>query len=288
VDAAGGLARLAFAVERQLPGFAVVWLLAGFALVAPPVAGRPARGLLGGWLVACLAGASIGLYFRPHYFIQALPPLAALCGIGLAGVARSFSGWVGPGIAVTGAAALALAPPLLANRATLFAGSPAAASRVIYGLNPFPESPRIADHLRATSEPDDRVLIVGSEPQILFYARRRSATRYIFFYPLLRDLPRALERQRQALLEIEAARPLLVVWVSLPTSLGVEGARGHPLLDSVRAMLRRDYRVELIARPVPGAAEYEFVEGPAAQRLDREARAAGDEPIWIAVYRRNS
>ena len=56
----------------------------------------------------------------------------------------------------------------------------------------------------------------------------------------------------------------------------------------MRGMRRRDYRIELIARPVPGAAEYEFVEGPAAQRLDREARAAGDEPIWSAVYRRNS
>ncbi len=176
VGADAGLSRLAFALGRQAPGFAAVWLLAAFALVAPPPAGRRARALLGGWLVACLAGASVGLYFRPHYFVQALPPLAALCGIGLAGVARSFSGWVAPGIAVSGAAALALAPPLLANRATLLAGSPTAASRIIYGLNPFPESARIAAHLRATSDEDDRVLIVGSEPQILFYAGRRSAT----------------------------------------------------------------------------------------------------------------
>jgi hypothetical protein len=59
---------------------------------------------------------------------------------------------------------------VVANWATLTAGSPNAVSRRIYGLNPFPESLEIAKYIRRTSSPDDSVYVVGSEPQILFYA----------------------------------------------------------------------------------------------------------------------
>ena len=64
-----------------------------------------------------------------------------------------------------------------------------------------------------TSGPEDRVYIVGSEPQIFFYAERASATRYIFFYPLTGDYPDVLERQREVAAEVALARPRYVVWV---------------------------------------------------------------------------
>jgi hypothetical protein len=34
----------------------------------------------------------------------------------------------------------------------------------------LPEAVAIADYIRSNSRPDDRVFIVGSEPQILFFA----------------------------------------------------------------------------------------------------------------------
>ena len=39
--------------------------------------------------------------------------------------------------------------------------------------------------LREHSAPDARIAILGSEPEILFYARRHSATGYIYMYDLL-------------------------------------------------------------------------------------------------------
>ena len=67
----------------------------------------------------------------------------------------------------------------------------------------------IADQIRRNSRPDDRVFVVGSEPQILFLAGRRSATRYIFFYPLTGDYPDARERQQEAIDEVKAAQAAL-------------------------------------------------------------------------------
>jgi hypothetical protein len=85
--------------------------------------------------------------------------------------------------------------PLAAHRGYLLAGSPARIARAIYGMNPFPESLVIAQWIAQNSQPEDRVLIVGSEPQILFYARRSSATRYMYFYPLTGEFPDARERR---------------------------------------------------------------------------------------------
>ena len=84
-SAAEGIASLRYALRQQGPGFPVLWLLALWAVLRPRLAGRRAWGILLGWLVASLAGTAVGLYFRPHYFIQALPALAALCGAVLGG-----------------------------------------------------------------------------------------------------------------------------------------------------------------------------------------------------------
>jgi hypothetical protein len=273
----------------QAPSLGVFWVLAAIGVGVPKLAGRRAWALLTGWLVASAAGVSIGLYFRPHYFIQALPALAALCGV----VLGAAGAWLlaRPRIALaafwlSALTALAVAPPILANAPIRGAGTPDEISRKIYGLNPFPESLEIGKYIRRTSGPEDRVYIVGSEPQILFYAGRPSATRYIFFYPLTGDYPDVLERQRGAAAEVEAARPLYVVWSNLETSLLVNEDTELFLLAHARAMLDRDYRLEFVAHPVPGRERFEFVYGVEARRLMRRARERTDAAPWIALYRR--
>jgi hypothetical protein len=160
-------------------------------------------------------------------------------------------------------------------------------SRAIYGMNPFPESLAIAGHIEANSQPGDRVLIVGSEPQILFYAARRSATRYMYFYPLTGEFPDARLRQQSVLDEVRAARPLYVVWVEVATSL-LRSPRGEPLIfDAVADMLARDYEVELVARPTSDLSGYAFDRGETARHFERNARARPDRGLpWLAVYRR--
>jgi 4-amino-4-deoxy-L-arabinose transferase-like glycosyltransferase len=132
-----GLASLGFALRQQGPGFAVLWLLALWAALRPPRRGLPGRRasrLLAGWWVASLAGAAVGLHFRPHYFIQALPALAGLCGLALAAAAQPILTRPEPRLVWGGIAALVLlvlVPPVVAGRGALFAGSPEAISRRI-------------------------------------------------------------------------------------------------------------------------------------------------------------
>jgi hypothetical protein len=204
-----------------------VWLLsgAGVAMLCRKGQSRGRSVLIG------LTGASFlmicpGLYFRPHYFILLLPPVALLA-------AR----------ATTRAAELPLTPrlqrllPLLlfagaalyclaVERDYLFRATPLEVSRSIYGTNPFPEAIPIADYIRRHSGPRDRVAILGSEPEILFHADRLSATGHIYMYGLMEKHRYAEQMQAQVVEEIEASHPAFIVvvhnsasWLLKPDSL---------------------------------------------------------------------
>ncbi len=284
-----GLVNLLMTLRLLLPSFALVWGLATLGWLLPGSTPGRVRHALATWWLASLAGATIGLHFRPHYFLQTLPALAALAGVGAAGLAERLSRREGarPWLAPAALAALIVVVPLVAHRQLLLADSPAAVSRRIYGLNPFPEATVIADQIRRTSRPDDRVFVVGSEPQILFLAGRRSATRYIFFYPLTGDYPDARARQQEAIDEVEAARPLYIVWVDVVTSLQ-RTARSEPLVfDATLELIARDYELELIAHVDASRKSYRIERGEQARLWVRETLARQSEPLpLVALYRR--
>jgi hypothetical protein len=159
-------------------------------------------------------------------------------------------------------------------------------SRRLYGSNPFLESPTIAEHIRRTSDPDERVYVVGSEPQIFFHARRRSATRYIYFYPLLGGFDDGLERQREAMREVEASNPRYVVWVNVSTSLRFDPAADPYVLDASDELIGRSYRLELLAVAAGREREFRYLYGDEARRAQAALRERQRRVPWLAVYRR--
>ena len=166
-------------------------------------------------------GTMMGLQFRPHYFLLAAPAVALLSAIGLVALSRLLAvqrlGALRSAVpALVGL--LAIVQPLYASRTVLFELAPAQVSRAIYGRNPFPESVEVARYIREHSDAGDRVAVVGSEPQIYFYSGRRSATGYIYTYPLMELQPYAPMMQRNMIQEIETAAPRYLVFVSATRS----------------------------------------------------------------------
>jgi hypothetical protein len=113
---------------------------------------------------------------------------------------------------------LALLSPVYHQRLFLFGVDPAMASRLTFGSNPFPESLKIAQYLKEHTSKEDTIAVVGSEPQIYFYAHRNAATGYIYTYLLMEPQPYAERMQEEMIREIEAARPTYLVFVAIPTS----------------------------------------------------------------------
>jgi len=62
------------------------------------------------------------------------------------------------------------------------------------------------------------VAVLGSEPEIYFYAKRHSATGYIYTYPLMEPQPFARTMQQDMAREIESARPEFIVNVPYAAS----------------------------------------------------------------------
>ena len=89
---------------------------------------------------------------------------------------------------------------------------------MIYDLNPFPESIKIAEYLRDHTGPNDTIAVLGSEPQIYFYSSRHSATGYIYTYSLMEPQSYALSMQQEMIREIELAGPKYLVSVQIPSS----------------------------------------------------------------------
>ena len=199
----------------------LIWLAAGVGVVASLETRRDLRQrvFILGFALFSLLAVCPGFYFRAHYFILLLPGAALLAGTALEFAVRR--GCPGRGLRLTVAMALlalCLGGTLYQQRRFLFQLSPAEASTDIYWPNPFNESLEIARFIRLHSKPGDTIAIIGSEPQICFYAGRRSATGYIYMYPLMEDHEFALTMQRRLIDEVERAAPEYLLFVRVPTS----------------------------------------------------------------------
>jgi 4-amino-4-deoxy-L-arabinose transferase-like glycosyltransferase len=172
--------------------------------------GRRSRWILGTWLLFSFLGVCTGGYFRDHYFFQVIPAVSVLAGRGVALLAGRLVpdrparlAWTAAGVAV--AAGIAWMPWYFRP------GDPIEKVTSIYGGCPFGESLAVADYIAAHTKPDDTIFVYGSEPQIPYYANRKSASRYIFVYPLMTPFPDTPARQAGVLDELKRNRPRMIV-----------------------------------------------------------------------------
>jgi hypothetical protein len=208
----------------------LIWLFALLGLFAVVIVRRLREWavFVVGLLVFTFLAICPGFYFRGHYFLLWLPAVAILAGAGFAGFSSGLNkllAWLfgrvpgfysGLGVFLAGLAIVGFS--LFQQRGYLFDNTPVDVCRLIYGVNPFPESLKIAEYIKANSGPDDTVVVLGSEPQIYFYSNRRAATRYIYTYPLMEPHPYAVAMQKEMIGEIESAKPEWIVLVRVSIS----------------------------------------------------------------------
>ncbi len=128
--------------------------------------------------------------------------------------------------------------------------------------------------------PDQRIFVLGSEPELLFAARRASSTRYIFLYPLTNGTDDASARQQQAIAELRAHPPRAVVAVFQSTSIRDGGGQIDPaLFEFTRQLLQTDYRVAAVAPFATG----ELLAGDEAAALWRAHPFWYGEAAWASL-----
>jgi hypothetical protein len=251
---------------------------------------RSSSGLVVLWLLFCCAGAATGGAFYPHYFIPALPAVALLAGFGMTLVfppGRSAIRGALPYLACAGVIGYALWVEL----PIYSPGSHEAKCAHIYGSDTFQHSRAVADLVASLTQPDDPVFILGSEPQILVYAQRRSASRYKVVYPLLANFRETRARQQGVLHELEASPPEIMIAVFRPNSLILDPDAPRDLFQEVLQRLRDSYQVVAYLPWNAGQAR-PLVTGAEAAKMWEQSPLWYDTPIprWasLIVWKRRS
>ena len=237
---------LAVGVRAVTQASLPVWLLGGVGIVALWLTpwSREARIVLSGLLVVSFLGICPGFYFRKHYFILLLPVVGLLVGVAVVSAERLF-GRVLPSVTArtmaVGIFVLAVGGYVVNERDYLFSMSPRQLSRALYGINPFVEAADVARYIRERTTPQERIAVVGSEPEIYFLAGRRSATGHIYTYALMEPQRYGARMQDEMIREIEAARPRYLVFVSILTSWLPRPGSDRRILDWVGRYSRACY-----------------------------------------------
>lgn len=161
-----------------------------------------------------------GFYFRMHYFLVILPAVSLSAGMMVSFIGRLLSNINSTArhILLIMILLFLLLDSVYRDRTYLFETDPFILSRMTHGLNPFPESLAIAKYIKSHTTEKDRIAVIGSEPQIYFYANRRSATGFVYTYPLMENHSYAFTMQREMIREIESAQPKYLVFVNIQAS----------------------------------------------------------------------
>ena len=187
----------------------LLWLLAGAGLVRLWWKGDLGlAAFITAFLFFSFLAVCPGWYFREHYFVLMLPAVALL-----AGAAVSSGHRIEQLLLV-----VILLISIAQQRDFFFRYSPLEASRQMYGYTPFPEAIEIGNYLRTHTDKDARIAVLGSEPEIYFYARRRSGTGYIYTYGMMEPQPYALAMQEEMIRDLENSRPEYVVFINMQSS----------------------------------------------------------------------
>jgi hypothetical protein len=221
ISPASGLLRLRLTLPYVVVPSMWLWILAAVGVYRLAQTQRLFFPLT--FLVFSCAAVSAGLFFRNHYFVMLLPAVSLLAGASVAGAAQSQFGSTATAVFVA-----AMGISIFLQRDYLFVVSPVQALESTSAPKTSAEAPKIGRYFREHSVPDSRIAVLGSEPQIYFYAGRHSATGYIYTYGLMEPQPYARRMQEEMIAEIEHTRPEYVVFVHSPVTWGrARGSDAH-------------------------------------------------------------
>jgi MFS family permease len=182
---------------------------------------RDTRVFMTGLLLFSFACVFPGFYFRPHYFVFVLPVVAILAGAGIVSLCDGLLRQKPQVVKTRTSVFLSIAIFSLSFSGIsnfLFNLSPNQACREVYGDMPFPETVEVAKYLKDISSKDDRIAVVGSEPEIYFYADRISATSYIYMFPLMEEHEFTIDMQLEMINQIELEDPAFLIYVNDPSA----------------------------------------------------------------------
>lgn len=276
-----GLRRLRFEAGGIIGAAPLLWAACAAGILAPlwDEKARRAWPFMAGLLAFSALAVVPGFFFRPHYFIYLLPAAALLFATAVRAPLLALGERKGAGAALLLCALISVY--FLYSQREALTSTPDELSRRMYGLNPFPEAIVIADYIERNTSPGDRIAVLGSEPEVYFYSKRRAATGFMYTYPLMERQRFALDMQRKMMDELRRSAPSHLVFVDVKFSWGANEDSSLEIFDWLREFVAEGYTlVGMADLKAPAKKKYSW-----GAAMDR---APAPEPGYgIYVYRRD-
>jgi len=225
---------------------AAVWILAAVGLSAllwSPGARRHSR-LVGGLSLFSFLAVCPGGYFRPHYFVLLLPVTAILAGVAVSALTEKLAEHSRPAPVLLIPVLVFLASfgyAIFQQRQVYFSMSALQVSQFTYGVNAFGPAKEVADYIKKNSAETAQIAVLGSEPEIYFYARRHSATGYLYMYSLIGRQKYSTRMREEMIHELQTNHPDYLVYVDVADSWG----ENYGMLQAAGSLdWLKDYRHE--------------------------------------------
>jgi hypothetical protein len=118
-----------------------------------------------------------------------------------------------------------------ANKIYFFSADPEKVVRMVYGSNPFPESRKVGDFLNTVMKPDEKLMVLGSEPQIYMYTDKFCASRHFYCGNLVQKPEIVKTWAKEFKNDFTKNPPDYVVWVNHPFSWSIPQGGDTKFID---------------------------------------------------------
>jgi len=224
-----GIKYFGYSRDAIVENYKFFWVHAFFVIVVALFTSIPVRIRVAAVLLLFFSCCTIvpGFYFYGHYWIQIIPGLALVSGISYFGIMHFLKTKLNMKKEIIPYVYLAVFilftfKHLNASKSYYFHPNYERILRSVYGNNPFPESMEIANFINANSKPEDDIVLIGSEPQIYFYTKKKCASRFAYFAALVDNVPQHKEWQREFVAAVEKQKPRYLVFFNHGISLFVQ------------------------------------------------------------------
>jgi len=232
-----------FYFSKVLEHFELIWGLAALGWFSLFSGAYDLKARVFGLLfpIFSMVSVTVGIAYYQHYFVLCLPAVAMLTGVLVDAIRTKFTENMGNNWTVAFVVLLVLIP-ILQNIDYYIQPDFVKIHRESYGMNPFPELQQVGEALGRRSLPGDQIGILGSEPEVLVYSRRNSATGLLFLYNLFSRGPRSAELQEQYVDDLRKNKPAYLVWITETGSWGADYG-STDLFHNIRSLIDSGYDV---------------------------------------------
>ncbi len=254
-----GLEYLKYTRKAIAENYMFFWLHCGAALILMWYKGVSNSNRIIGisLLLFSFATTVPGFYFYGHYFIQLIPGFSVVAGLSAFSVftiTKSFFknklklvsyGYLVLFVLLTYAHINTLKAYYLKPNYDLIL-------RQVYGNNPFPEAKVIGDFINNTSQPEDEIVLIGSEPQIYFYTQKKCPSRHAYFTAMVANVDEHKEWQREFVKDVENSEPRYFVFFNHRISLMVQPNTDNFVFEWANKYINEHYKLVGLVDMVDG------------------------------------